>query len=294
LHQTLACLQAQNAQPAEVLVVDASDVFRQCRDFAPDFLGRLQHQAAGQRGAASQRNEGFLKSSQPYVLFLDDDMRPAADCLRRMWEAIQAGPDTGGVGALVVNECYHPPGRFSRWLFAWLNRGRSDSYAGRCLGPGITTLPEDRKDLPPVVPVDWLPTGMVLYRREALPSPPFDDIFRDASLCEDLALSLRVGRRWRLLNARTAQVFHDESEIRERPDWSRLSEMDVVNHHYIHRQILGQRDWLSELQFWVVHLVLLPATLFQESGLRRYPQLLWGRIKALIKIMFAPSATWSL
>src|SRR5204863_9646194 len=115
----------------------------------------------------------------------------------------------GGVSALIVNQKYHPPGAISRAVFT-LMHGRSErTFAGRVIGPGINLLPEDREDLPEIVPVEWLNTTCTIYRRVALPSPPFDSVFTGYSMMEDLTLSLRVGQKWKLANARTARIFHD-------------------------------------------------------------------------------------
>jgi len=48
-----------------------------------------------------------------------------------------------------------------------------------------------------------------MYRREAIPSPPFPEHFSGYSMMEDLTLSLVVGRKWKLANARTARIYHD-------------------------------------------------------------------------------------
>src|SRR4029077_19457523 len=101
------------------------------------------------------------------------------------------------------------PGRVSRLVFRLMGERREASYAGKGLGPAGNLLPENRDDLPEMVPVQWLNTTCTMYRREALPEPPFPTNFTGYSLMEDLALSLQVGKSWRLMNARTARVFHD-------------------------------------------------------------------------------------
>ncbi len=71
-----------------------------------------------------------------------------------------------------------------------------------------------------MVPVEWLNTTCTLYRREALPDPPFLSHFTGYSLMEDLALSLTVGKRWKLANARGLRIFiTTHSPARTRPKW---------------------------------------------------------------------------
>src|SRR5262249_14468861 len=140
----------------------------------PGLASEIVWQAAQTRGAASQRNEGVL-SCRPHSIigFFDDDILFEPDCIARLWRALQSDRGLGGVNAMITNQRYHPPGRVS-WLMFRLMAGKTKaSYAGQVLGPAVNLLPEDRDDLPEVVPVEWLNLGCTLYRREALPAPPF-------------------------------------------------------------------------------------------------------------------------
>ena len=98
---------------------------------------------------------------------------------------------------MITNQRYQPPGHVSRSIFSMdgmENDFRQESHAGKILGPAINLLPEDSDKLPAVVQVQWLNTTCTLYRREALPKPPFPDNFTGYSLMEDLCLSLTVAR----------------------------------------------------------------------------------------------------
>src|SRR5207237_3425365 len=133
--------------------------------------------AATIKGAAPQRNEGFGLSTQSVVGFFDDDILLEPHCLERLWVALQSDSGLGGVNAMITNQQYRSPGYASRLMFRLMAGQRETSYAGRVLGPAINLLPEDRQDLPEVVTAQWLNTTCTLYRREALPNPPFEEFF---------------------------------------------------------------------------------------------------------------------
>src|SRR5262249_16222121 len=154
--------------------------------------------------AAAQRNQGLRHCSQSVVGFIDDDILFEPNCIELLWTALQSSDEIGGVNAMIINQRYQAPGLISRCVFRIMSGCQRASYAGRVLGPAVNLLPEDRDDLPEIVPVDWLNLGCTFYRREVLPNPPFPERFRGYSLMEDLALSLTVGKRWKLVNARTA------------------------------------------------------------------------------------------
>src|SRR5439155_12035068 len=145
------------------------------------------------------------------------------------------------VNAMIVNQRYQPPGLASWLMFTLMHGRRENSFAGRVIGPAINLLPEDRDDLPEVVPVEWLNLGCTLYRREVLPSPPFDPMFTGYSLMEDLALSSEVGRSWKLANARTARIYHDSQRGDYKSDVADIARMQLVNRHYVMTEILHRR-----------------------------------------------------
>ena len=162
---------------------------------------------------------------------------------------------------MIINQRYQAPGRISRFMFGLMAGQQKMSYAGQVLGPGVTLLPEDRDDLPEVVPVEWLHTTCALYRREALPDPMFPSHFTGYSMMEDLTLSLTVGRHWRLANARTARIYHDSQPGEHKDDAVAMSKMELVNRHYVMVSVLNRRSGrdYAKLVLWELFQTLVCA-----------------------------------
>lgn len=256
LFRSLESLNAQGIVPVELIVVggpgdNASEqiVERFAAQWHPQCS--IVWQAALQLGAAVQRNQGVATATQPFICFFDDDILFETECVARLWSAIQSDRQLGGVNAMIVNQRYQPPGLVSRAVFTLMHGRWEESFAGKVIGPAINLLPEDREDLPKVVPVEWLNTTCTMYRREALPSPPFDSAFTGYSLAEDLTLSLRVARKWRLANARTARIFHDSQAGSHKADPSEIAEMELVNRHYVMTEILGRKRLVDYVRLFV-------------------------------------------
>lgn len=287
---TLVRLAMQSVQPSELIVVDASDdnaTRLVCEVPMAGLAGKLIYLRATVSGAAAQRNEGVARASQPFILFLDDDVRLEPECLARLWAAISADPHLGGVNAMITNQRYQPPGRASRLLYRLLDVRRNGStYAGRVLGPGMNLLPDDREDLPEVVPVEWLNTTCTLYRREALPEPSFSEHFTGYSLMEDLALSLNVAQRgWKLANARTARLFHDSQPGEHKNSPAEISRMELVNRHYLMTQVLGQRRWPDFFKLGALELFLTAAQVGGRAS--HFWPVVWGKAIAIRQILSA-------
>ena len=267
LRRALESLAADDALPAELIFVDASrdDATRK---MANDLRLMLAFRGcticwvpAVIAGAAPQRNQGVTLATQPVIAFFDDDIVFEKNCLPMLYEALRADECMGGVNAMITNQRYLPPGLVSRSMFR-IMRGRTQaSYAGCLLGPAVNILPEDREDLPTVVPVEWLNLGCTLYRREALPFPPFPDFFNGYSMMEDVALSVRVSRSWKLGNVRTARILHDSQPGDHKRSVLALAQMELVNRHYVMTEVLGRRrigDY-TRLALWEVFQLLVCA-----------------------------------
>lgn len=263
LRKMLFSLGQQSCQPREMIIVDAStseDTNQLCQNVVPELRTTIIYARAQKTGAAAQRNQGVAMATQPFICFFDDDVLFEALCLERLWRAIESDEELGGVSAMITNQRYQAPGLISRILFTFMAGQREASFAGRVIGPAMNLLPEDRDDLPEVVPVDWLNLGCTIYRREALPSPAFDPVYTGYSLMEDLTLSLRVGRKWVLGNARTAKIFHDSQPAEYKANKSALAKMELVNRHYVMTRIMGRGGFgnYAKLAAWELFGILTP------------------------------------
>jgi GT2 family glycosyltransferase len=286
LRRTLESLANQSAQPAELIIVDASDTDATeelCR-LPQGLAGKITYERATVIGAAAQRNQALEKATQPLIWFVDDDVRFEPDCIARLYAAFQRDPGLGGANAMITNQQYHPPGKVRRALYAVLGGGRRPTYAGRCFGPALNLLPEDRDDLPEVVPVEWLNTTCTMYRREALPNPPFDRFFHGYSLGEDTALSLKVGKSWKLANVRTARIYHDTQSSDFKRDEAAMAEMELVNRHYIMTEVLGRRGVADYCRLALLQAYHLLATAASSSSRRHLPAFVWGKIRGAMKV----------
>lgn len=282
----LATLAAQTAQPAEVVVVDASEDDRA----APLFVAGSARPPVIQvratcRGAAAQRAQGLEHASQPYVLFMDDDVELEPECVERLWAALESDPWIGGASSMLVNQQYAPPGPLNRWVYRVAGGAAAVSPAGRCLGPVVTVFPADRSDLPAVVPVEWLNTTCTLYRREALPSPLFPPLFTGYSLGEDVNLSLVVGRTWKLVNARTARVLHRSRQGPHKPNRFAMARMSTVNRHYIMTRTLGRTSVRDYVRFALVEAADVAALLRSLHSVRHMPAVVAGKLRGVVQIV---------
>jgi GT2 family glycosyltransferase len=106
LARCLAALEAQDVgEPFEILVVDDVPSGSANAVVAPDDAVRVID--GGGRGAAAARNAGAQAAKGNVLLFLDDDLVPAPDLVRR-----HLGRHAGAADVMVIGRCPpDPPGR---------------------------------------------------------------------------------------------------------------------------------------------------------------------------------------
>ena len=275
LNRLLGSIGEQSCVPEEIIVVDGSAGTETEEICLSSALGRsVRWFKAAELGAATQRGQGLENSSQAVVGFIDDDVILDIDCLSRLWSALSSDSKLGGANATITNQRYTTPGAISRTMFALLNGRNEKTFAGRVIGPAVNLLPEDRDDLPEVVPVEWMNLGCTLYRREALPDPVFDPHFSGYSLMEDLTLSLRVAQRgWKLANVRTARVYHDSQPGSHKSNLRNLAAMELRNRHYVMSQVLRRTASMdyARLAAWEMFAV---ASILRSAG----PATAWNHL----------------
>ena len=178
--------------------------------------------------------------TQPYVLMMDDDILLEPGCLQALWEVMEADPRLGGVTATIVNETYTTPGTSTLRLLRWLDDGRErQTYAGSCIGPAMTFWPAIHEDGPTAVAIDWMSTGCSLFRSNLLPQPPFPEVFVGPSPCEDLALSLTIGRHATLAQATRAKCTHLRGLDSPPPSLRPMAKLEALNRCHIMTAIQG-------------------------------------------------------
>lgn len=289
LKKTMESLSGQDFQPAEIIIVDASDNVETeqiCKTGFENLNAVIRYRKAERKGAATQRNEGVESACYACILFLDDDIELEDNCIKHLWNCLQSDESIGAVNAMITNQCYHKPGKISAFMYSIMNGKKLPSYAGKCIGPAWNLLPEDRSDLPACNQVEWLNTTCTMYRKEALPVPVFLDLFQGYSLLEDLALSLKVAKKWKLFNVREARIFHDSQPGIHKNNTMQLSKMELVNRHYVMSKILKRNRFSDYCKLFLFEIFGIVVVLTTKKGWENLVPVTIGKFAAIGTILF--------
>lgn len=242
--------------PGEVLIVDGSpgheteEALRKVvRDVPLPF--QLTY-VRSPKGLTKQRNVGVDLSTKPFVYFLDDDAAPRQGYfteLRRVLVKDEA-ETIGAVGACIVNEINKPMNR--RWRIRRALRiiPRSLPYVYNDVG---TSAPSGLlKPFSGVRDVDIFPGGACLIRRSVFSSERFSEFFAGYSYGEDVEMSLRIRRKWRVVCCGDAHVWHYGIQSKGgRPAPFTKGRMEVRNRYFIWRRYSPHASLLNRIRFHI-------------------------------------------
>jgi len=284
LAECLRSLAGSSSPIARVLVVDASSDREKTRAAVSGrWPFKLELYESAVRGSAAQRNLALQRlGDEDGVLFIDDDAVVEPDCLGEMLEAFDSG--VAGVAANIANQPVGRPGLPTCAALFLAGGVIGTGPGGRLIGPAVGIRPsgdvEER-----FLAVEWASTTCVLYRRNCLPQGGFRAFFSGYSLGEDVALSVDVRKKGKLIYASQARIVHTPRRTTKPPAYE-YGRMEVLNRYYLSRYVLERRSWIRRLQFWIW---IKWEFLGSLGELRRSPRdwlANWrGRISAMIQIL---------
>jgi len=287
LQRTLQSICRQAVPPREVIVVDGGDEVGTVARLVGELRiteTDIRVVRASRLGAAAQRNQGVSSARGELIGFCDDDIDLEPQCLEKLQTYLIERPEFGGVSATITNQAPRKFGRITRAVVGMIDSRRGLPLDGRVIGPAINFLPRIQEGGPAIVETQWLTTTCTLYRRTALPEPPFDGVFEGYSFMEDVCLSLRVGARARLAVLHGARIFHDSQPGDHKRRGPALGAMCVRNRYYVATRVLRRPAGLAWLQltYWQAFCAIAGLRQIEPGWMR----VQWGAFAALAAIAF--------
>jgi len=240
--------------PTEVLIVDGSpgnESERALVEFLAEHSLPFELVYVGSpKGLTRQRNVGVDISTKSILFFLDDDALPLPGYFSELRRVLveDLNETIGAAGACIVNEIDKPIPR--RW---WIRRAvglipRTEPLIYNDVGtsaPGGLMRPFSG-----VRDVDIFAGGACAIRRKVLESVRFSEFFDGYSWGEDLEMSLRIRRRWRVVYCGKALALHyGGNSPGGRPAAFTRGRMEVRNRVFIWRRYSPSASLLNKIRF---------------------------------------------
>lgn len=291
LRACLDSLARQTRVPDEIIVSGVADdaATAQMLNEYPRIPGcTLRHHVCRQRGASVQRNEAIEQAVGVIVFFVDDDEECNPSYVASILEVFERDRacEIGGVSGTIDNQVFYPPSLLNRWFMHWMAGERRNDYGGSVIGPAWNHLPQDNHD--GTQEVEWLPGGCAAYRAEALRACRFNETFGEYSYAEDVHLSARVGKQYRLVNTGRARMIHQDMGLRSHRKPRELGKAQVVNRWVVMRDVLGRTRWSDRVKLAVLQLyfgIAEARACMKAGGWNRSMAVWYGRLEGLCSVM---------
>ena len=201
-------------------------------------------------GLTRQRNIGLDASTKEFVYFLDDDRYPRADFFSKLCQVLRddCAHEVGAVCGSFLNEVGKPLDR--RWKVRFFLRLVPRDAQPGMYYPTATSVP--RSMVPAftgVRRVEIVPGGATAFRREVFSKHRFSMFFDGYSQGEDLEMSLRIGKEWKLLWCGDAYVDHLHTPSGRTASLTK-GRMEVRNRWFIWRRHTPRRRIIDRCRFW--------------------------------------------
>ncbi|MFA5411468.1 MAG: glycosyltransferase [Candidatus Omnitrophota bacterium] len=250
---------------------------------------KLRYYHTGSLGAARQRNAGAEVAGGGIFVFLDDDVVCERDFIREIAQVFEKDKSgsIAGVSGTIVNQTYTPLSKLNKKLFDFClaKEERSYSYAGKVVGPAVNFLPEDKPNIEQAV--EWLPSCCSAFRREVFLENKFNQRFSGYSFLEDVDLSLRIGKAFKLINTTRARLYHKDLGGASHKDWVGIGRMQVLNRWSVMADVLEKKSPADKSRFFYYQaycLVTEAGSLLRRPALKNTLLRWGGRLLGLWKI----------
>lgn len=243
LKECLESVLKQTELPSEIIIVDSSDnrdsysMLKQSHFFDTSQLN-LIYKHSDIQSSTYQRNRGIELATGDIIHFLDDDVILEPDYLEKINEIYKQDKEgnIGGVGGLIIQKKRLSGTNVLSDLFKTIFLLTNDRGSGNMLPSGWGTVPY-RRNRNKIARVEIL-QGCCSYRKKVLDEYIFDETLTGAAIREDLDISYRISRKYKLIYTPFAKLYHKASDI-GREDKELYYQKYIYNHYYLFRKNLN-------------------------------------------------------
>lgn len=241
-------------------------------------------------GLTRQRNVGLDACSREFIYFLDDDCLPRPGYFSEIRNVFvnDERRDVGAVRGFLTNGIDKPLTKLWRLRYALGLVPRGEP--GRYYHSGTSGTWDMVPPFKGVRRIDVLAGGASAYRSEVFAKHRFSEFFYGYAQGEDIEMSLRIGRDWKLVVCGDALVHHNHAEG-GRPAGFHRGKMVFRNRYFIWKRHSAAARAGDRLRFWADHALSLLYYLF---GFVMHPRQVYflgyatGTIAGVVECFISP------
>ena len=223
----------QTQLPDQFIVVDAGDPSELAQGMQ-DVLGETGMELLylrSEKGLCTQRNVALDHATGDIIFFFDDDVELEPTYIEKVMEcfAMEMSPPVGCVQGTLID----PPGTIGGWKSKvyrsfGLTHWTSEQDPALYTAGGVRFLTEPRE----IIEVPVAQGCRMAFRREVFEHERFVQFLPGYCQNEDVDMTFRVGKNWKILQTPHAKLLHKESPVSRIQYPAQLGQM-IFAHYYV-------------------------------------------------------------
>jgi glycosyltransferase involved in cell wall biosynthesis len=271
LRVLLQCLARQSYREFEVLVLDGSGDDKTVRNAIDEFRDSFPQPSrlrviGHESGLTPRRNLGLRNAEGDLLCFLDDDV-VLGDGFLQLVVTLFSQPGMDDVGGVCGYDILHYGVPISwRWKLRRLLGAVHSLEPGSVDHLGRNVPISFAQPFTGCRPIGWFNGFCMIFRKQAVANESFDEKLPSYG-GDDRDLSMRVGRKWRLLFCGDLRLEHRSAPANRTTGARRVYESAYGTGRGFAKNACGIRDHLIILQYIVVELIVDLAALLRRPSL---------------------------
>jgi glycosyltransferase involved in cell wall biosynthesis len=249
LEKALDSILIQTHPAKKIIIVDASDS-QLTQDLIDNFsnkfpLQQFEYLKSAISSTTHQRNYGIEKATGDITFFLDDDVILENDFIEEIEKVYQSHPNVGGVSGIDLNLKEHGMiyTLFKKLFFLPYISKKSQNRIRFSGFPVISLIPDK------ITPADFMEGNLCSYNRKTLDTFKFDEKLKKYAFMEDVDISYRVSRKFKLMKNPFARLRHYPSPA-NRLKKRELRAVYTFNHFYLFIKNIPKNPITVLAHFW--------------------------------------------
>jgi GT2 family glycosyltransferase len=226
----------QTQLPDQFIVVDAGDPSELAQGMQ-DVLGETGMELLylrSEKGLCTQRNVALDHATGDIIFFFDDDVELEPTYIEKVMEcfAMEMSPPVGCVQGTLID----PPGTIGGWKSKvyrsfGLTHWTSEQDPALYTAGGVRFLTEPRE----IIEVPVAQGCRMAFRREVFEHERFVQFLPGYCQNEDVDMTFRVGKNWKILQTPHAKLLHKESPVSRIQYPAQLGQMIFAHYYFFTR-----------------------------------------------------------
>lgn len=259
IQHTLRSIEQSNSLPKEILIVLPEDNKNNISNLMLKFKSlNLKLLISKKKNQVHQRIIGFKKSTNNFVMQIDDDVILDKNCLITLYKFLKTKKNAAVAprykSSAKISKIYRKPDNIILYLYHWLINSKKGYDPGKISLSGFNYAQENKKH--GYIIHDWLSGGAVMHHKKNLITKNYYPYNFKKSFCEDLLHSL-IMRKRRIILYKNFDTYVSTKSGSITENYEKIKIFKDLYSEFLIRRYIVRKFNLSNVRLNIYYLIYL-------------------------------------